>query len=228
VTDELVFFVDVDNTLLDNDRLKEDLGDRIEEMAGTKRERLFWRVYEDVRDEEGYVDYPGTVKRFGEVTGDRDLEKRLADMMFSWPFRKYLYPGALETIAHLRTLGRVVILSDGDTVYQPLKIRESGLEAAVDRAVVISVHKEEQIGSVIRLYPAHHYVIIDDKPRILAVLARECTADFTTVLVRQGSYASHACDYEPRPDIIVDRIGDLRTFTAEQFLRPQQTAGATH
>ncbi|HZS94116.1 MAG TPA: HAD family hydrolase [Chloroflexota bacterium] len=213
----VVFLLDVDNTLLDNDRLKEDLGDRIEQLEGTAREKMFWRIYDDMREEEGYVDIPGSVDRLAAVTHDPSAGEELRAMLETWPYRDYVYPGAFETIAHLRTLGTVAILSDGDPVFQPMKIRDSGLADAVQGNVMICVHKEQELPRVFSTYPGDHYVMVDDKPRILATLAQECPHRFTTVLVRQGKYASHVCDYQPAPDIIVDHIGDLFRFTLDDL-----------
>jgi FMN phosphatase YigB (HAD superfamily) len=215
----LVFLLDVDNTLLDNDRLKADLDQELQQILGPQRTERFWQLYEQVRTERKYVDYPRTVQLMANEYHDPDMGRRLQETLDAIPFRSYVYPHALEAIAHLKTLGTVVILSDGDPVFQPKKIRESGLEAAVDGHVIISVHKEEELATVFARYPARHYVIIDDKPRILSVLERECPAEFTTVLVLQGKYAS-ADTFSPRPDFVVPHIGDVRGFSREQLTQP--------
>src|SRR2546423_15584322 len=167
---KLVFLLDVDNTLLDNDRLKADLAARIEDMLGPDKARRFWEIYEQVRAESDFVDLPQTVKRFTAMNGVKIPEQRLAGVIDSVPFTSYLYPRVLETIAYLNTLGECVILSDGDSVFQPYKIRESGLERAVDGRVLVFVHKEEELPKVFSAYPADHYVAVDDKPRIGSAL----------------------------------------------------------
>ncbi|MBV9279054.1 MAG: HAD family hydrolase [Chloroflexi bacterium] len=213
----LVFLLDVDNTLLDNDRLKEDLQRTIEERIGQERARRFWEVYEDVRQDEDFVDYPETVRRMVVEYRDPGLGEQLQAILDAVPFTSYLYPHVMEAIAHLNTMGTAVILSDGDSVFQPQKIKKSGLEAAVEGRVLIFVHKELELPTVFERYPADHYVVVDDKARIIAALERECPTRFTTVLVLQGKYA-HPEDFDPKPDLVVPHVGDLRTFPKDRFL----------
>jgi FMN phosphatase YigB (HAD superfamily) len=214
--DGLVFLLDVDNTLLDHDRLKADLADRLQDMLGPDRAEAFWRVYEDVRKASDYVDYPTTVKEWIRAFNDPATGEQLQALIDGIDFQSYVYPHVFETLGHLRDLGKAVILSDGDQVFQPLKIRNSGIEAAVD-GVLIFVHKELELSTVFETFPAGHYVMIDDKPRILAALERECPTTFTTVFVLQGKYAVPD-QFKPGPDIVVERIGDVRTLTRDQFL----------
>jgi FMN phosphatase YigB (HAD superfamily) len=215
----LVFLLDVDNTLLDNDRLKSDLAARIESAVGSETAAHFWDVYEQVRADEDYVDFPETIRRISAESDGAEVAQRLDQIVHSVPFRDYLYPHVLDTIAYLNSLGEAVILSDGDPVFQPLKIRESGLEAAVGGRVLVYVHKEDELSRVFAAYPADHYVAVDDKPRIVSALEASCPATFTTVLVLQGKYA-RAQDADPGPDYVIDHIADLRTFTAHQFTAP--------
>jgi FMN phosphatase YigB (HAD superfamily) len=223
----MIIFFDVDNTLLDNDGLKADLASRIEAALGKRRAGRFWEIYEDVRNEEDYVDYPTTIKRF--AAGDADPLARivLRDLVFNYPFSDRLYPHAIETLEELNTVGLPVILSDGDPVYQPWKIQRSGLAGAVGGRVMICVHKEEELPEVFAKYPADHYVMVDDKPRIHAALEQCCATDFTTILVKQGKYATDA-SARPRPDYTVDAVGDLRFWQKEQFLEipTREIAGA--
>lgn len=212
----LTFLLDVDNTLLNNDQLKAAVARDLEHRLGPERSARFWALYEEVREDEDFVDYPQTVERLGAEYHDPEMALELRQVLRTLPFRRYLFPHVLETIAHLKTMGTVVILSDGDTVFQPLKIRESGLEAAVDGHVLIYVHKEEELDAVFAAYPSDHYVMVDDKPRILAALERCCPTEFTTVLVNQGKYAYESAS--PAPDYVIEHIADLRTFTRQQFL----------
>lgn len=214
----LVFLVDVDNTLLDNDRLKEDLASRLEGVLGARGTARFWQLYETVRAERDYVDFPATIARWEEECADSDQRKAVRDIFAHWDFKTYLYPYAVETLRYLETLGTVVILSDGDTEFQPRKIRESGLEAVVEGRVLVYVHKENEIPAIFARYPADHYVVIDDKPRILSLLEECCPTEFTTVLVCQGKYASEAEMFAPRPDCVVRSIGAVRTLTHRDFL----------
>jgi len=213
----IVFLLDVDNTLLDNDRLKEDLQRRFLALLGQERSDRFWQIYEEVRRDEDFVDYPLTFKRMAEEQDDPELRTSLETVLEGLHFSSYLYPDVLGMLAYLRTLGTPVILSDGDHVFQPYKIRHSGLERAVDGHVLIYVHKEQELSSVFEHFPAGHYVAVDDKPRILAALERECPTTFTTVLVLQGKYAVQGPS-SPAPDYVIDRIGALHSFSKEQFL----------
>jgi phosphoglycolate phosphatase-like HAD superfamily hydrolase len=222
---QIVFFLDVDNTLLDNDRLKTDVAAAVVRLIGPERSQRFWEVYEQVRAEEDFVDFPQTIERMSRMYDDPGMGEELRRMLWNWPFADYLYPGAMDTIAYLQTLGTVVILSDGDPVFQPLKIERSGLEAAVDGQVLIYVHKEDELKDVFSRYPAGHYVAVDDKPRIISALERDCPDTFTTVLVLQGKYARQA-EADPTPDYTIQRIGDLRTFTRANFLAPSHAGAA--
>jgi FMN phosphatase YigB (HAD superfamily) len=213
----ITFLLDVDNTLLDNDRLKRDLGEQLRSILGTEGADEFWRTYEEVRAAQDYVDYPTTIARWIERHRGQESADQLAGAFARIDFRIYLYPDVLETIERLWTLGTVVILSDGDSVFQPRKIRESGLEGAVRGNVLIYIHKEDELPKVFARYPAGHYVMVDDKPRILSVLETCCPATFTTIQVLQGHYAVEGT-YKPEPDLVIERIGDLRFFDRDRFL----------
>ena len=207
-TQDLVFLLDVDNTLLDNDALKAEIGSRIRALVGRELADRFWDLYEEVRQEKDYVDYPETVSRFIGQYGAAARGAELRAIFDSLPFSRFLYPGVLETIRHLWTLGTVAILSDGDPVFQPQKIKKSGLEDAVKGNVMIFVHKELQLSDVFARYPANHYVIVDDKARILSWLEAKAPATFTTVFVLQGHYAQEG-EFQPPPDIAIAHISDL-------------------
>jgi FMN phosphatase YigB (HAD superfamily) len=214
----LVFLLDVDNTLLDNDRLKDDLQREIRESLGPERADRFWQIYEEVRAELDCVDYPKTIERMAAEYGNPIMREQLEQLLYRIDFKSYLYPRVMDAIARMKSFGTVVILSDGDSVFQPEKIKRSGLEAATDGNVLIYVHKENELAHVFERYPADHYVMVDDKPRITAALERMCPGTFTTILVLQGKYAQSAGEYSPKPDIVIERIGGLRTFGREQFL----------
>jgi FMN phosphatase YigB (HAD superfamily) len=220
----LVFLLDVDNTLLDNDRLKDDLQRKILASLGPDRAERFWQIYEQVRAELDYVDYARTIELMVRTYGDPGLGKTLEGLLAGIDFTSYVYPHVMDAIARMKELGTAVILSDGDSVFQPEKIKRSGLEKAVDGHVLIYVHKEKELAHLFELYPADHYVVVDDKPRITAAFEAMCPATLTTVLVLQGKYARSAADYLPRPDVVIERIGDLRNFTGEQF-RVSRRAG---
>lgn len=214
----LVFLLDVDNTLLDNDALKAYIGRQIESLVGARLAQRFWVLYEEVRQERDFVDYPETLARFVREQVEAAKPEQLRELFEALPFAEFVYPGVMETLQHLRSLGTAVILSDGDQVFQPRKIRRSGLEAAVGGNVLIYVHKEHELVHVFARYPADHYVVVDDKPRILSRLEEDCPSTFTTIFVLQGHYAREG-EYSPAPDITIHRIAELSSFSRAQFLR---------
>ena len=206
-----VFLLDVDNTLLDNDRVAGDLREYLSREFGDERQQRYWEIFENLRRELGYADYLGALQRYRlEQPGDpRFLEASL--FLLDYPFADRIYPGALDLIAHLKTRGTVVILSDGDAVFQPRKIARSGLWRATDGQVLIYIHKEQMLADVEQRYPAPQYVIVDDKIRILTAIKKVWGGRAQTVFVRQGHYATDtavAASYPPA-DVTVDRIGDL-------------------
>jgi FMN phosphatase YigB (HAD superfamily) len=221
----LVIFLDVDNTLLDNDGLKADVGRKLSDLLGDARAARFWEIYEEVRAEVDYVDYPTTIERFSSEHGEPGISGRLTELLYNYPFKDRLYPHVFETLESLEGRGLPVILSDGDPVYQPLKIQRSGLAEAVGGRVMICVHKEAELPRVFETYPANHYVMVDDKPRIHAALERTRREDFTTILVMQGKYSVDDT-WRPRPDLVVESVGDLRFLpdSAFTFNRVAETA----
>lgn len=225
-TVELAFLLDVDNTLLNNDQAKEGINLEVQRILGADGARRFWEIYEKVRAERGYVDFPATVSEVAAGEGGRRTGEALMTMLDTFPFRSYLYPHALETIAYLATLGEPDVVSDGDPIFQRHKIDVSGITEAVEGRVLVVAHKELELDRVFARFPARHYAAVDDKPRIISALERDCPSTFTTVLVEQGKYAAEA-DPGPAPDIIVARIGDLRGLSREEFLRPHSTSQST-
>jgi FMN phosphatase YigB (HAD superfamily) len=223
---DLAFLLDVDNTLLDNDALKAEIGHRIEALVGPEPARRFWVLYEEVRQEQDFVDYPETLRRFVHEYWELAKPQQLQEIFDSLPFSSFLYPGVLETLEHLRSLGTAVILSDGDQVFQPLKIRRSGLEDAVGANVLIYVHKEHELPRVFARYPADHYVVVDDKSRILSALEQDNPSTFITVFVLQGHYA-HEGATEPAPDFVIHHISELCSFTKERFLQGKENRTST-
>jgi FMN phosphatase YigB (HAD superfamily) len=218
----VVFLVDVDNTLLDNDQIQDDLKRHLErEFGATTRDR-YWAILEALFVELGYRDYLGALQRYRvEHLNDVHLMS-MSSYLVDYPFADRLYPGALDVIERLRTLGPTVILSDGDVVFQPRKVERSGIPEAVDGNVLIYIHKEDELDDVARRYPAQHYVLIDDKPRILAAVKEAWGDRVTTVFPRQGQYARDAKSYRPA-DVTVERIGDLLTHDFSGLLLPEVT-----
>lgn len=211
-----VFLIDVDNTLLDNDRAKADVARAIRELVGPDRAARFWSLYEEVRDEYGVVDYPETLRRFRRAFPE---ESRLTDVdrtVLDVAFERYLYPRALDVIAHLWRLGEPAILSDGDRVYQPMKIERSGVLLAVRGNVLVYEHKEDHLAEVQRRFPAAHYVHIDDKAALLTRTRASLGDRVTTVHVRQGHYATEGASSAPA-DVVVERIADVLTVPKERL-----------
>jgi len=208
--DRLVFLLDVDNTLIDNDSVIQDLRDTLQAKVGAAREARYWAIFEDCRRALGYADYLGTLQRYRlEDPHDPNL-LTISSFLLDYPFRTRLFPGAIDLIRALNGLGRAVILTDGDVVFQPLKIQRSGLFDAVDGRVLLYVHKEQELHDVERRFPADHYVLVDDKIRLLTAIKKVWRDRLTTVFPRQGHYA-HDADVAtyPAPDVTIERIGDL-------------------
>ncbi len=220
-SEPLVFLLDVDNTLLDNDRVQQDLREHLAQEFGPASRDRYWRIFEARRAEVGYADYLGALQRY---RIDAPSDPRLLLMgsyLVDYPFAERLYPGALEVLAHLRGYGLTVILSDGDVVFQPRKIQRSGLWAAVEGRAVVSIHKERMLKEVAALYPARHYVMVDDKLRILAAMKGIWRERLTSVFVRQGHYAldpRNLAAYPPA-DFALGRIGDLLACDLRALLR---------
>lgn len=207
----IVFLVDVDNTLLDNDRIQDDLKRHIERQFGLECRDRFWAIQEQLFKELGYRDYLGALQRF---RVEHPYEPHLvtaATFLVDYPFTNRLYPGALDVLKKFRSWGHTVILSDGDVVFQPRKVERSGIFEAVEGHVLIYIHKEEALDDVIRRYPAEHYVMVDDKLRILAAIKKSWGDRVTTVFPKQGKFANDPkvlVSY-PSADVTVERISDL-------------------
>jgi FMN phosphatase YigB (HAD superfamily) len=208
---DVVFLFDVDNTLLNNDRVQADLDVHIRVEHGTTVRDRYWEIFENLRGELGYADYLGALERYRlEDLHDPRL-LRISNWLVDYPFAERLYPGALDAVKHARQWGPVVILSDGDAVFQPRKVDRSGLWQVFDGHVLIYVHKEEELDDVERLYPSQRYVMIDDKLRILDAMKKIWGKRVTTVFPKQGHYATdpEILAQYPHGDIQLDRIADL-------------------
>lgn len=218
--DSTVFLLDVDNTLLDNDRFAEDLRARLTLAFGSDECEHYWTLYDELRIQLGYADYLATLQKFRVgLDTDPDLLE-MSTFVLDYPFAERVYPGATAAIAHIGKLGLPVILSDGDIVFQPRKIQRSGLWDVVDGRVLIYLHKERMLEAMRERFPAGHYVMVDDKPSILAAMKQELGAGLTTVFVRQGHYAAESVHeaIDPLPDLAIDKIVDLRRFQLDQLI----------
>ena len=205
----VVFLFDVDNTLVDNDRVAADLQRHLASEIGAEGAEEYWRIFEQLRTELGYADYLGALQRYRAKHPHAQRLLCMSDFLINYPFAERLFPDALKVIEHVRQWGPAVILSDGDVVFQPLKISRSGLNNAVSRRVLIYVHKEQELDDVEQRYPAKHYVLVDDKLRILAAVKKIWGSRVTTIFVRQGHYAVDPkilASY-PAADISIERIG---------------------
>jgi FMN phosphatase YigB (HAD superfamily) len=217
---DVVFLVDCDNTLLDNDRVQSDLRDHLAREFGPDSRDRYWAIFEELRSELGYADYLGALQRYRLRDMNDPRLLLISSYLVDYPFADRLYEGSLDAIAHLRRLGPAVILSDGDVVFQPRKIQRSGLWDAVEGHVLIYIHKERMLDAVAQRYPARHYVMIDDKLRILAAMKDAWGDRLTTVFARQGHYAfdpGNVAAYPPA-ELSVDRIGDIVDCDLPAFL----------
>lgn len=214
-----IFLLDVDNTLLDNDRFTADLGDRLETCFGAGQRARYWEIFAQRRTALGLADYLGSLQEFRAGLDDNPQLLGMSPYLLEYSFASRLFPRALEAIAHLRTLGSPVVLSDGDIVFQPRKILHSGIWDAVEGRVMIYVHKEKVLDQVQRRFPAGHYVMVDDKADLLAAMKSALGAKLTTVFVRQGHYAlaAESNSVLPAPDLTIERIGDLLNHNLTDF-----------
>ena len=218
-----IFLLDVDNTLLDNDRFTADLGDELENCFGAAQRARYWDIFAQRRAALGLADYLGSLQEFRAGLDDDPQLLDMSQYLLEYPFASRLFPRALEAIAHLGTLGSAVVLSDGDIVFQPRKIQRSGIWDAVAGRVMIYVHKEKVLDHMLRRFPAKHYVMVDDKANLLAAMKSVLGAQLTTVFVRQGHYAlaAESNSVVPAPDLVIERIADLLNHNSTDFkVRP--------
>jgi len=206
-----VFLFDVDNTLLDNDAVQNDLSAHLEREVGLASRDRYWQIFEELRTELGYADYLGALQRYRLEHEDDEQLLRISFFLLEYPFASRLYPGSLAALARCGTVGSTVILSDGDVVFQPLKVQRAGLWQAVEHRVLIYLHKERMLDAVAQSYPAEHYVMIDDKLRILAAMKEVWRERLTTVFARQGHYANDPRELAawPPADVTLEHIGEL-------------------
>jgi FMN phosphatase YigB (HAD superfamily) len=217
----IVFLVDVDNTLVDNDAIQQDLKDHLERTYGVAARDRYWKILEDLMVELGYRDYIGALQKF-RVEHPREMELlAMSSYLMDYPFAERVYPKALDVLKRLRGAGKTVILTDGDVVFQPRKVDHAGLAKVADGDVLIYIHKEEAVADVEQRFPAEHYVLVDDKPRILHAVKQIWRDRVTTVLPRQGQYAHDAkvLSALPPPDVTIERIGDLLDFDLGRLRR---------
>ncbi|HEV3235666.1 MAG TPA: hypothetical protein VGZ25_01675 [Gemmataceae bacterium] len=225
VSKRVVFLVDVDNTLLDNDHVQNDLKRHLEKEFGPACRDRYWAILEELFTELGYRDYLGALQRY-RVEHPRDAHLlSMSSYLVDYPFANRLYPASLDVLGRFRTWGETVALSDGDVVFQPRKVERSGIFEAVDGNVLIYIHKELELEDVADRYPADHYVLIDDKLRILTAVKKVWGSRVTTVFPKQGSYANDPKELASNPpaDIAVSRIGDLLDIDLETLLLAGET-----
>ena len=211
---DVVFLFDVDNTLLDNDRVIADLRGYLMREVGSESTEQYFAIFEQLRAELGYADYLGALQRYRVAHPRHPRLLAISSYLLNYPFADRLYPHSLDVLAQLEAFGSTVILTDGDVVFQPRKIERSGIGAAVGDRALVYIHKEQELDDVARRFPAEHYVLVDDKLRILAAVKQVWERTVTTVFVRQGHYAQDAtllASYPPA-DVAIERIGDLLNY----------------
>lgn len=222
----VVFLLDIDNTLVNNDAIVADLMKHLERDVGVEQQKRYWEFFEQLRSELGYADYLGALQRY-RVAYPRDFKILGASMyLVDYPFANRLFPDSLDAIEHARKMGKAIILSDGDVVFQPHKIYRSGIYDAIDSEVLIYIHKETELADVAQRYPADHYVLVDDKVRILAEVKRQWGTRVTTVFPRQGHYANDPKEVAkyPAPDFTIERIGEFLKFDLDTLLKGARPA----
>ena len=220
----LVFLIDVDNTLLDTDRYSADLSQHLDDAFGESERKRYWDIYGQLRASLGYADYLATLQLFRIGNNNELALLHMSSFLLDYPFNERFYPDAVAAIKHLNDLGTTVILSDGEMVFQPRKIQRSGIWDLVEGRVLLYLHKEQSLDSMQARFPAAHYVMIDDKPKLLAAMKKTMGGKLTTVFVRQGHYAHESFDppISPVPDLVIERIGDLLTKQLPDFMLPAQ------
>ncbi len=216
----VVFLLDVDNTLLDNDQVTADLREHLTAAFGAKRQARYWAIFEELRSDLGYADYLGALQRYRIENPHEPHFLHISFFLLDYPFEDRLFSRALDVIKLLGAWGPTVILSDGDVVFQPHKVKRSGLFDAVEGRVLIYIHKEQELADVEKRFPAKHYVMVDDKLRLLAEMKKGWGPKLTTVFVRQGHYANDPAEtakYAPA-DVSIEHIGDLLHFDLPALL----------
>ena len=223
--EQTVFLVDVDDTLLDNGHIQADLKRHLEREFGAASRDRYWAILEQLFNDLGYRDYLGALQCF-RVEHPKDIHLlSMSSYLVDYPFANRLYPGSLDVLERFRGWARTVIFSDGDVVFQPRKVERSGISETVEGHVLIYIHKEDELDDVEQRYPAGHYVLVDDKPRILAAVKKVWGDRVTTVLPRQGQFA-HAADaasYRPAADLTVERISDLLAYDFAKFIPARES-----
>jgi FMN phosphatase YigB (HAD superfamily) len=217
---DVVFLLDCDNTLLDNDHVLADLRAHMIKSFGAENSARYWEIFEQLRSDLGYADYLGALQRY-RLEHPRDTHLLLmSSFLIDYPFANRLYPGALDALRHVAQRGPTVILSDGDVVFQPRKIARSGLWDEVEGRVLIYIHKEQMLDQVMECYPARHYVMVDDKLRILTAMKKAWGEKLTTVFPRQGHYAFDPKEISSNPpaDVSIERIGELAEFDLDTLV----------
>jgi FMN phosphatase YigB (HAD superfamily) len=223
----VVTLFDVDNTLLDNDRIVGDMRRHLARTVGDEQQRRYWELFEALREELGYADYLGALQRFRMEDPHRPNLLEVSMFLLNYPFANRLFPSSLDAVEHAQSWGPVAILSDGDVVFQPLKVHRSGLFEAVGGNVLIYVHKERELADVEERHPADHYVFVDDKPRLCGAIKAHWGARVTTVFPRQGHYAHDAEEIAkyPTPDVTIERIGELVDWDVAALLAAAARSG---
>lgn len=223
---KVVFLFDVDNTLINNDRIIADLRAHLLREFSAEGSERYWAIFEALRAELGYADYLGALQRYRRLIDDDPRLLAISSFLIDYPFRDRLYSGSIEVIQHLRNWGPTVILSDGDVVFQPHKVRRSGLWDAVEGRVLIYIHKEKMLADIEQRYPAEHYVMVDDKLRILAAMKYSWQQRLTTVFPRQGHYALNPENLNAYPpaDLAIEQIGALVKYDLATLLGARHAA----
>ena len=218
IAHDMVVLLDVDNTLLDNDQVRIRLEEDLQRVLSPEHVERFWGIYEDVRDELDFVNFPETIERFGRECTDSECVSQVSAVLYGFSFKDFVYADSMAAIDHVSSFALPVILSDGDQLFQRHKIQSAGLETAVDGNVLVYVHKELELADIKKRFPATHYAMVDDKPRIHVGMKGAMGAQMTTVMVCQGKYAHDPAHHEfPGADITIEGIGGVLALTAGEL-----------
>lgn len=225
-SDAVVFLLDVDNTLLDSDRIVADLKRRLQHELGPRQQKRYWEIFDELHEECEHADYLGALQRYCDEYPSEPHLTQVSSFLIDYPFANRLYPHALDVVAYCRRHGVAVIFSDGDTVFQPRKIKQSGLEEAVNGHMLVYARKEKGLKDVAERHPAEHYVMVDDNVRVLCAVKEEWKDRVTTVFIQQGHYASDPARLKryPSPDISLKRIGDLLEYDTRRIGQGNRSA----
>jgi len=202
-----LFLVDLDNTLLNNDAVKAEIRKSLITVLGQSDAQHFWDHYNAIRTKTNLVDFPSAIKKYCEEKNAKTCDIRLKKIFHSINFKQALYPNVENVLNHLKTKGEVALFTEGDMIYQKVKIEKSGVGAMVNHIYHFE-HKLEHFEAIKKKFHTYHIVVIDDRSETLMKL-KALYPEITIVEVCQGHYSD--VDHKPHPELdkTIESIGDL-------------------